>query len=285
MPRKGLLTLNLYHEHRSKMRVVSRNKFARVYGVKLPPGTVGVDVKFRSESKDSGRVEVAAVRGAVAEAGVVAGDILVAFGGYALPSRASAMELEELMKEQEKMNQSVAVDVLMWRNEYKFVREKGGDEVLIAFGKHDRSRDVVWALVDETSFAIAKGPSPSFEQGLVLIGINHEPVRDDITEAELAKCLQQRQKTSTGPLVLQCWRHGDRKTHAQIVKRCQQACLGPSQKSRTKTAMKKPASKSSSQSSSTWGSGRFCPTTTCCCCASPTPPTAVATSPKFTTIC
>ena len=57
------------------LEVVARNALASVYAVRLPPGCVGVDLKFRNETRPAGRVEVAMVRGGPAAAGVRVGDM------------------------------------------------------------------------------------------------------------------------------------------------------------------------------------------------------------------
>ena len=41
------------------LEYVARNALASVYAVRLPPGCVGVDLKFRNETRPAGRVEVA----------------------------------------------------------------------------------------------------------------------------------------------------------------------------------------------------------------------------------
>ena len=74
------------------LEYVARNALASVYAVRLPPGCVGVDLKFRNETRPAGRVEVAMVRGGPAAAGVRVGDVVLAFGGAPLPKGASAVE-------------------------------------------------------------------------------------------------------------------------------------------------------------------------------------------------
>lgn len=67
------------------MPIVSENGFVMVYSVTVPPGSIGVDLLLREARNDDSeeplRIEVAAVRGAAADLGVVEGDNLLAFGG------------------------------------------------------------------------------------------------------------------------------------------------------------------------------------------------------------
>lgn len=182
------------------MDILSQNAFALAYSIRLPAGTVGIDIKFRNEAKEPARIEVAAVRGNVAS-NVSVGDILVAFGGHPLPYRASALELEDMCAKK-----PAAVDVLMWRNVHQFAAHKfAGEEVVLRFAKRPA---LVWSLLEDM-YVLAGGA----EIGLILVGINHEPLPLECDPGSIFK------RMSDGVL-LNMWRVNNRKHRNFIVRHC-----------------------------------------------------------------
>lgn len=235
--------------------IISENDFVKVFSVRLPAGTVGIDIKFRNESKEPPRIEVGAVRGHASD--IEIGDVLIASGGFSLPNRASALELEEYMNEVESLGETRAVEVILWRNKYRFHSQEdesglAGDEVLVPLTKHERSYDILWTAIevaellyeaddaksDRHVYALARGPpsrrgewhTRSFELGLILVGINHEPVPDIVGLSELQRRLEQHE--TTGPVLLNMWRMRHRKLNAYLFRRCQTAA--------TETPMRQP---------------------------------------------
>ncbi|KAJ1451138.1 hypothetical protein M885DRAFT_530618 [Pelagophyceae sp. CCMP2097] len=215
---------------------IAGNAFATMYSVWLPPGSVGVEVKFRSDNSDPSRIEVSAVRRGVARAGVVVGDVLTTFGGRTLPPRASALELEELVCDYEEASASAAVELHLWRDErrFRFVGEADelrGYEVLIPVAAPDtvdfqQVSLPTSAAVPPQVFAVLGPRDPdhrrssryaALQRGLVLIGINHEPILDSFSHADLEKKLQ---RHAGAGIVLNLWRLTNRKVHADVIKKC-----------------------------------------------------------------
>ena len=58
----------------ARFKLVARNAFVTLYSVRLPAGTIGIDIKFRNETEELARIEVSAVRGSIASSGVMEGD-------------------------------------------------------------------------------------------------------------------------------------------------------------------------------------------------------------------
>ena len=69
------------------LEYVARNALASVYAVRLPPGCVGVDLKFRNETRPAGRVEVAS--------GLRAGESIVVKNAFLLKAELAKGEAEE----------------------------------------------------------------------------------------------------------------------------------------------------------------------------------------------
>lgn len=218
------------------MEILSENALVSVYRVELPPKSIGVDIKFRNEAKEPARIEVAAVRGPAAARGIVGGDILVRFGRYALPIRTSALELEYLVGQQSRMGENRPIDVVMWRNKRRFSTRDplNGEEILVRLTPQERATDALWASMkifdhstnsERTLHALARGPPSqrrTFEQGLVVVGIDHDPLPDALDLEDFKAALAQRQLTGTS-LLLNCWRVKSRRTHDHLIKRCQAA--------------------------------------------------------------
>ena len=217
------------------LEYVARNALASVYAVRLPPGCVGVDLKFRNETRPAGRVEVAMVRGGPAAAGVRVGDVVLAFGGAPLPKGASAVELEDVVSDRDDAREAVPAVLVAWRNEgqFAFGAESDaaaawrGDDVVAEFpaggggGGGCRASLARWAATGGAGpggapLVVLARPLRALEAGLVLVAVNHEPLPDGLPVAELAARLGHYERV--GPVTLTLRRLGSRKTRAALLR-------------------------------------------------------------------
>ena len=223
------------------LEVVARNALASVYAVRLPAGCVGVDIKFRNEACEPCRIEVAACRGAPAAAGVRVGDVVVSFGGQALPRRTSAVELEDLVSLDDDARRAFPIDVVIWRNEANFCfgddgdgggdggdGDWRGDEVVVDFDAGRGGR-----RASSVAFASVPGAGPGgapllvaartahaargvAQAGLVVLAVNHEPVPDGLAPADFRARLDHYERI--GPVSLNLLRLANRRTRAALLR-------------------------------------------------------------------
>lgn len=156
----------------------------------------------------------------------------------------AAVEVQHLVAEQACLGRTEFIDVLAWRNKLRFSvpdDDLAGEEILVALQPHEHAADALWAPIDFSDFlddfteasrrlyVMARGPpsrrgmwyTRSFEMGLVLIGVNHEPLPDLLGLPELRRRLAAHQ--AARPVTLNMWRLRDSEMHALAVKKCRDA--------------------------------------------------------------